>query len=437
MDLHNQKVLAEQVASLYKPLGLAIAATFFASILFIAAQWQVIDHSILLGWLLSMTIVISVRGFLAYRYKQVNPGIEHIGQWGRLFLIGSCATGIMWGIGSILLFPEDNPTHQLVVAFIIVGMCSGAVSSLSTYRKAFFVFVVPAMLPVLPLFMIEGTYLSVLVVPMILLAFVFFLKNASLIHNNTEQNIHLRIAATEREEELVIAKKQEEKANAAKSEFLSRMSHELRTPLNAILGFAQILELDTDKFDQKQRDNIKHILDAGYHLLYLINEVLDLSKIESGQLQITMKEVQIDDLMDQCRLLVEPQIQKRQIELIDHISGRELKIRADFIRAKQVLLNLLSNAVKYNRAQGKIIVDGEIVDGTRLRIQVTDIGEGLSKEEVEKLFTPFERLNADENVEGAGIGLVISKHLVELMDGTIGVESTPEKGSTFWVEFGI
>lgn len=239
------------------------------------------------------------------------------------------------------------------------------------------------------------------------------------------------------EQNLIKATKEARRANQAKSEFLSRMSHELRTPMNAILGFGQILKLDAGGFNETQRGNIDEILDAGHHLLELINDVLDLTRIESGKLEVAMGNVTVDDVIQQGIALIQPLAALRHIELTDHVSGKGHIVQADTTRLKQVLVNLLSNAVKYNRENGRITLDSELMDKQRLRIRVTDSGEGLTKEDIDKLFTPFERLDKVNNVEGAGIGLVITKHLVEIMGGTIGVESTPGAGSTFWVEFGL
>ena len=248
---------------------------------------------------------------------------------------------------------------------------------------------------------------------------------------------HLEELVDERTADLAAARDEAERANAAKSEFLSRMSHELRTPMNAILGFGQMLKLDAGGLNKTQHSEVKEILDAGNHLLNLIDEVLDLAKIESGRFDIFVEEIPFDDLLHQCINLIKPQIELRQMELIDYISGMGFTVQADFTRLKQVLVNLLSNAVKYNCDHGRITLNGEIIDEQRLRILVTDNGEGLAEEEISKLFTPFERLNAVNNVEGTGIGLVITKHLIELMGGTIGVESTPGEGSTFWVELAM
>lgn len=238
----------------------------------------------------------------------------------------------------------------------------------------------------------------------------------------------------ERTEEMKIALDEAERANEAKSEFLSHMSHELRTPLNAILGFGQILELEAETLSETQNSNVSEILEAGFHLLNLINDVLDLAKIESGKLEVSMEKVNIDDVLLPAITLIQSHAEQRQIEIIDKLSGKDYSVEADFTRLKQVLLNLLSNAVKYNCESGQITISGDISDKQRLRISVEDTGEGLTNAEISQLFIPFERIDEVNNVEGTGIGLVITKHLVELMGGVIGVSSCKGRGSVFWIE---
>ena len=223
-------------------------------------------------------------------------------------------------------------------------------------------------------------------------------------------------------------------ANQAKSDFLSQMSHELRTPMNAILGFGQLLELDVKGLNQTQQKNVREILDAGEHLLLLINDVLDLARVEAGKMEIEIENVNVDELISECVGLIKPQILSRKLEFDDQISNKGYFVKADFTRLKQVLINLLSNAVKYNNANGSIKLDSKIIKNKWLRIYVTDTGNGLSEEEISKLYISFERLNTVDNVEGTGIGLVITKSLIELMGGRTGVESTKGKGCTFWIE---
>ncbi|MDP9291774.1 MAG: ATP-binding protein [Verrucomicrobiota bacterium] len=216
------------------------------------------------------------------------------------------------------------------------------------------------------------------------------------------------------------------------------MSHELRTPLNAILGFGQILELDAGTPDQQSA--ISHILKGGHHLLSLINEVLDIARIESGRIEFSLEPVPVNHVLEESVALVQPLAAqgKVEIDLLKTTQTIEHHVLADLQRLKQVVLNLLSNAIKYNRPGGRVTVASEVAEQNRLRIAVSDTGLGISADRLEKLFIPFERIGAEHSaVEGTGLGLALSKRLVEAMGGKMGVKSTPGHGSTFWVEFPI
>ena len=247
------------------------------------------------------------------------------------------------------------------------------------------------------------------------------------LNTELEERVQLRTV------ELLAAKVEAERANRAKSDFLSRMSHELRTPLNAILGFGQLLELA--ELPDMQADNVEEVLHAGRHLLDLINEMLDLARIESGKLDLSLEPMNLADIVRECVSLTQPLASARGVELIlaDAYGGHG--VRADPTRLKQVLLNLLSNAIKYNREQGSVsIACVAAPDDDTVQIRISDSGAGLTAAQQERLFVAFERLGAEHTaVEGTGIGLVLSQRLVQLMAGDIGVESTPGSGSTFWV----
>jgi len=208
----------------------------------------------------------------------------------------------------------------------------------------------------------------------------------------------------------------------------------LRTPLNAILGFAQILELEESNFNENQKNSVKEILDAGRHLLSLINEVLDLSKIESGKFELTREVVSISELMQQCMPLVKRDATKNSISITSEVCDTDYLVWGDSIRLKQVLLNLLSNAIKYNRKGGEVYIEARPSETNRLVIFITDTGVGLTENEIQALFTPFHRLGNSAEIEGTGIGLVIVKEIVEAMGGVLGVESAVGKGSSFWIE---
>jgi signal transduction histidine kinase/DNA-binding NarL/FixJ family response regulator len=235
--------------------------------------------------------------------------------------------------------------------------------------------------------------------------------------------------------ELESAKSAAEKANLAKSDFLSSMSHELRSPLNAILGFAQLLESTSPLPTALQKDYIAQILQAGWHLLKLINEVLDLAVVESGKLALSQEPVSLAEVISECQAMMEPQAQQRGISMGFPRLDIPYYVDADRTRVKQVLINLLSNAIKYNRDQGTVEVSCTASGPERARISVRDTGAGLPPEKLTQLFQPFNRLGQESSAEeGTGIGLVMSKRLVELMGGLIGVDSTVGGGSVFWFE---
>ena len=240
------------------------------------------------------------------------------------------------------------------------------------------------------------------------------------------------------EEAMIRAKEEADLANSAKTEFLSSMSHELRTPLNAVLGFSQMLEMNHEKepLTPTQRKCVGHIHRAGEHLLELINEILDLAKIETGRLSLMIESVDAREVVLESLSLVAPMAEPAEVVLrFDESPGTPPLVLADGIRLKQVMVNLLSNAIKYNRKGGTVVVREEIVAAGRLRLTVNDTGRGIAPEHLDQLFQPFNRLSADvTGIEGTGIGLTITRRLVLLMGGTIGVDTRLGEGSAFWIE---
>lgn len=249
------------------------------------------------------------------------------------------------------------------------------------------------------------------------------------------RNINVVLEKTIKDRER--AENEAKNASQMKSRFLSQMSHELRTPLNAVIGYSKLFEIDSNNLSEKQQMFIKEISGAGGHLLDLINDAMDLSKIESGKLEISTEDVVVNELLQNCFALIEPQIKSNNLKLVEHISGAKDVVKADYTRLKQVFLNILSNAVKYNYEGGSITINSKRVEGQRLRISIMNTGKGLKEEEIEELFVPFMRFDINNNIEGTGMGLTITKELVELMGGGIGVDSTPGESCTFWVELAL
>ena len=235
--------------------------------------------------------------------------------------------------------------------------------------------------------------------------------------------------------ELKSAKATADKANQAKSEFLSRMSHELRTPLNAVLGFAQLMASDQPPPSAAQKTSIEQILQAGWYLLRLINEILDLATIEAGKVSMSQEPMSLSEVMQECQAMIEMQADKRQIQMTFPTNDQLYYVHADRTRVKQMIINLLSNAIKYNVDGGTVRVDCVMHGEQRVRVSVTDSGPGLTPKQLAHLFQPFNRLGQEgSSEEGTGIGLVVTKQLVELMGGSIGVESVVGVGSVFWIE---
>jgi signal transduction histidine kinase/ActR/RegA family two-component response regulator len=257
------------------------------------------------------------------------------------------------------------------------------------------------------------------------------------LNEELEQRVHERTMQLElANSELELAIEEARAANQAKSAFLSSMSHELRTPLNAILGFAQILASNSMPTTPEQKTEFaNHILKSGRHLLTLINEILDLAKVEAGALKLSMEAVGLAEILLECRTMIGPLAAARGIRVLFPDGEQAALLRADRTRLKQVLLNLLSNAVKYNRDGGAVVVDVVAAGPQRLRLSVRDTGMGLDSGQMAALFQPFNRLGQEGGTqEGTGIGLVVTKRLVEMMGGEIGVTSSPGVGSVFWIE---
>ena len=429
----ESRIQLEEIRMLYGSMMFSMLATFAVSLIMLLV---LIGHAnsteYLSLWFAIMVASILLRSWDSYRFIKASTDEQSKKSWGIRFLIGSTFAGFWWGMLSWLGYSAENE-YQTLIVVCIVGVAGGSLATLSYRWRTIVLFLMPALL-ILELRLIFDHTEFFEVVSFLLAVFILFtLSTSRRAYKNSNQNIRLRIEADIREEALRAAKNEAEHANEAKSIFLSNMSHELRTPLNAIIGYAQLLEHD-ESLNQKQRVNIKEISDAGELLLELVNQVLDLSSIEEGSLDVSIEPVVLQDVLQECKSLIQPLADRNHIRL-DFTTEFTGGVMADHTRLKQIILNLLSNAIKYNHHNGMVDVRCSLAADNRVRIEVRDTGYGIPDNKLKSLFEPFNRLDINpKKIEGTGIGLTISKKLTEMMKGTLNVQSETGRGSTFWIE---
>jgi len=424
----HASVLAEQTSQLYAAHTMGVIATVLNALILSYVLWPVIDHTVLFYWLAALFLVAAARTALAINYKQEKPSPSQAFHWKQNFFIGAFLSAAVWGTAAIFLFPDHDPARQVFLAFVIGGTAAGAITSLSYVKNIIYAYLAMLMLPLVIRFLINDSEFGISMGLMLAVYSAYIFSSAKRTHENLLQNISLRIEATQHQQELINANVIAENANQAKSQFLSHMSHELRTPINAMLGFAQLLEMDLE--NDQQKGNVKEILHAGNHLVNLINQILDLSKIESGSHDIELADHSMNDIVQRCIKLIVPMAANHNIEIINTLNDDSYSVFTDKNHFTQVMLNLLSNAIKYNSENGTVAISCRHSNDTMLEINVTDSGPGLTSQQIQSLFAPFKRLPEHYHVQGTGIGLTICKQLIEAMNGTIEMTSSPGNGST-------
>lgn len=425
-------IFKEIVKSLYMALPGSLMATVVIAVSLVLILWQVIDTFLLSVWLVVLVAIIFCR-FIAYKlYLKSEKGMNEIYFWDRVFYILLVLTGLTWSSVSVFLVPSSDSIYHYLPVLILIGISAGSITSLGFKFRNIATYFSFLLIPVLITELLIGTFLSYIVSFLTVVFFALALSSSRRITQTLIENMSLRYEAESREQELLESKNVAIKANSAKSNFVSLISHELRTPLNAILGYGQLLKMsDAPQLNDEQDEQTQGIIDAGKHLLSLIEELLDLSEIEADQISVSIEDVSLESALVESIAILNPVAAEQQSVIINKVEN-DCLVRADHKRLKQIFINLISNAIKYNHLQGKIIISANKTSDGFIRVSVNDDGNGLTEQQQHNLFQAFKRF--DKKQEGIGLGLFITKKLVNLMGGEIGVTSEINKGSTFWFD---
>ncbi|MDH5395909.1 MAG: ATP-binding protein [Gammaproteobacteria bacterium] len=540
---HEEEVLYEQVNHLYLSLNKAIIAALVNAGILMFVLWGVIEHIILIGWFLSLTVLNVIRSVTAYRYHAATPGIEQTYTWRNRFIIGSLLSSVIWGCAPVFLFPEDDVTRQVFLAFIVGGLAAGAITSLSYLRITIFSYLVISLVPLSLRFFMVGSELDVLMGAMLALYFVMVMFSANETYMNTRQNILLRYDAIDRENHLqqsegryktlletatdafylhdkngkfidvnkqaclslgysrdellkmsvadievdfdnesgfpalnkneiiringthrrkdgstfpveislgVVQVNNEKlysvlvrdvternRIDKMKSEFISTVSHELRTPLTSINGSLGLLVGGVaGELPAKANELVNVAINNTKRLLLLINDILDIQKIESGNVDFKYTKVSVNDFLKESIEDNSAYGEQYHIEFIIKESLPDNYIYADKNRLMQVMANILSNAAKFSQPKNKVDISVENYKDGLIRICVTDYGSGISEDFQDKIFEKFTQSDSSDTRKagGTGLGLSISKLIMEKHHGNISFVSEANVGTTFYID---
>lgn len=416
----------ESVKFVYRSIPRALILVTLLSTLLVAGLWGQVPPSLLVGWWLTVTVVSIIRLFLTRQFFKQEAVGSSWRYWNRSLFLWSTLSALNWGV-TIWLFAPYTSNDFLPLIIVLLASVCGATATLSVIPRLFFAYSCATLLPLIA-WLITGSSAQGLTLGLTVVLYFLFVNAVSrLVHSTLKRTIELS-------NQLVVAKENAEKANQAKSEFLSSMNHELRTPLTAIVGFSELLQ--RSPLDGPEREKLVHIQNASKHLMVMIDDILDINRVEAGGYDFVCESVAISELTAEVVQLLCPMTGKQDIQI--HYQPEEfsgLYVFADAKKLKQILLNFGTNAIKYNRYGGALFLTLEQVADNRLRLCVRDTGPGIQQRDLERIFDPFERLEAARSdVVGAGIGLSLCRQLAQGMDGRVGVSSRVGSGSTFWVE---
>jgi len=442
VELENSiRVRSEQVRYIYDSFLSALLGTFLAAIMLFFLQWSYVDQDALLLWLLVFFVFNFSRVFMVVRFNQLQPDDYACKAWGTYFSISSFIMSLVWCVGIYISFPEDDLSHQLTVAMVVVGLSAGAVSTISVQISTFFLFVSPILLTIIVLFFFAD---QMVIVGALVMMSLFIFSGAMKIGRSNTLNITLRIEADERQDSLLKAGEVAREASQAKSDFLANMSHELRTPLHGIMGFTQLaLQSVEANSDSKLKKYLSQISNSSERLKVLLDDLLDISKLEAGQMELKYQYYDLADIFADCIAEQKVAIDNKHLVLeYDWPDASLPEVWCDGVRIGQVIFNLLSNAIKFSPDAGTLRIfatESRItsIDNSTIaavRFGIADSGRGIPESELELVFDKFVQSSKNKVSDGGtGLGLAISREIVLAHHGRIWADSNNGQGAVFTV----
>ncbi|MDH5600855.1 MAG: HAMP domain-containing histidine kinase [Gammaproteobacteria bacterium] len=417
---------------------IAVVGSFLGAFFLMALQWYTVDRAIMLNWFAIFSFFHIVRAIFIFRFNKIQPGDDECVIWGKGLAFSSLFAGLIWSLGVYLTFVPGNLAYQLTVSIITVGLSAGAVSSLSVLRPAFMAFVIPIMLSIVILFLLEMTYITSILSISMFLTMLYILRGANNLYVSSMVNFRLLLEAADREKLLLAAKETAEIATRTQAEFLDNMSHELRTPLHGIMGFAQVgTEKTKDLGDESNYKYFLRIIESGQRLKVLLDDLLDLRKIEEGKIVLDIKKNNIHEIISECIYEQEAVINQHQLNIVCDFDETIGAVNCDKFRIGQVVMNILNNAIKHSPAGGNITFSSclakNILGKDVVKISICDQGPGIAEEEHESIFNKFVQVKKSVTNSGStGLGLAITKEIILAHKGEVWLNNNDDVGATFY-----